>query len=100
MTALGIYVIASLIFIFAALFEYAFILFKKRRKAMMKAKISLKTVSGEEKKTGKAWPPDLVDLKLLEAENIYEEAILDQVAFFLYIIAFALFHLVYWFIHW
>jgi hypothetical protein len=93
LTALEVYVLVSLLFIFAALFQYAFLLMKQRRVFMTKyqneIEKSSKKLAGNKVVWAKKKSP-------VTTTTTNWDSVVDQTAFVVYLILLLLFNIVYW----
>ena len=90
MTAIGLYLLSSLLAVFMALFEYGIILFRMKQRQVEKMKNSSTEIRINAKKV--AWNVDNVGMN----EALMTDYKIDQFAFVIYIGILILFNFVYW----
>jgi hypothetical protein len=93
--------LVSLLFIFAALFEYAFLLMKKRRSLRTKFQNKIasklcKQKSSEDKIILEEDKSEVEISRIWELKSNYADCIIDEIAFCVFICLLILFNIVYW----
>ncbi len=94
MTALGVYVLGAVTFDLLAIFEYAFLLARRRRAMVRRCSEKRRIMKGESRKSLVTFTANdpIVD----DATNgILREGLIDQRMFLAYIVVFLLFNIAY-----
>ncbi len=101
-TALGVYVLGGVLFDFSALFEYAYILMRKRQLKAKRLRRSLAEIVEEENRSRNimAWskPDDTLEhlaKRYQEMDAVLKECNIDRNMFYLYLLAVFLFNVIY-----
>jgi hypothetical protein len=95
LTALGLYVLVAIFFVWGALVEFAFLLIKKRRHMMIQCQNEI-LMSKPQLSSSKAWEQQREEKRILELKSISADCLTDQIAFVLFNVLLILFNVVYW----
>ncbi len=90
---MAIYVLVCIFFVLAALFEFAFLLAKRRLTLMRKHRNQIQAFENDGLK--EAWDSNATNHKAEEIKAIHWECMFDQAAFIVFLVSFATFVLGY-----